>query len=364
MQLLKISRYFLLFIFLALLPIEIFAQTLSYDAAIKNIAQSIENKLSGNSPIAILKFESSSDRFSKQIINDLTEILVNDDTKVVDRQNMEYILQEQNFQYSGYVSDESAISIGKILGAQFIIIGAGENMADYYQLQFRMIGVENAVIQNQISQNVKYDNTMRRYFTGAKGIGNSHFGIGARLGAGFEFNTADEDMVGSGYSPKEKSNVAFVAALYGALKFNDIWSIQPELNIMSNNGLEVSGQGYTVKIDYTTLDIPLLIHFNFIQTPVIAGIVVGPYVSLPIGKVNLSVGDNGSALDTTGFAYGITGGFVVGKKIGIGHIVGDLRFLHDFNSLMVQEDFGDGLQDANIGIRRSINLTAGYEFSL
>jgi hypothetical protein len=89
--------------------------------------------------------------------------------------------------------------------------------------------------------------------------------IGGRLGAGFEINTADEDMVESGYSPKERSNTAFNAAPYGAYRFNDLWLVQAELNLMLNNGMEISGQGNTVKIDYPTLDIPLLVRWNFIR---------------------------------------------------------------------------------------------------
>jgi hypothetical protein len=348
------------------LPVLIFAQTTPYDDAMKRVAWSIESKLSGKSPVAILQFNSSSGSFSARVINDLTELFRKDNITVVDRQYMEMLLQEQSFQLSGYVSDESAVSIGHMLGAQSIIIGSGENMVDYYHMQFRMIGVESSIVQAQISLNVRYDSSMRRLLSGSSGnnLGNTHFLIGARLGAGFEINTADEDMVGSGYSPKEESNVAFAASLYGAFKFNDLWSIQSGLNFMVNNGMKISGQGSTVKIDYTTLDIPLLVRFNFIQAPVIAGLAVGPYLSLPIGKLNLSFGDKGAALDTTGFSYGIAGGFFIAKKLGMGFLLGDIRFIHDFVSLAVREDFGDGLQDAKIGIRRSINLAMGYEFSL
>jgi hypothetical protein len=359
-------KWMLLCVLGLFVPTLVFAQTTSYGDAMKRVAYSIEGKLSGNSPIALLKFESSSERFSLRIINDLTELFINDNITVVDRQHMETILQEQNFQLSGYVSDESAVSIGYMLGAQSIIIGSGENMVDYYHLQFRMIGVESAIVQAQISLRVRYDSSMRRLLStsGGSGIGNSHFLIGARLGAGFEINTADEDMVGSGYSPKEKSNTAFHAALYGAFKFNEKWSIQPEVNFMINNGMEISGQGYTVTIDYTTLDIPVLVRWNFIQSPLLVGVLAGPYISIPIGKLNLSVDDNGSALDTTGISGGATGGFAVAYKLGPGYITADIRFLHDFASLKVREDFGNGMQDAKIGIRRSINLTVGYEFSL
>jgi hypothetical protein len=288
--------------------------------------------------------------------------------RVVERQNLEKIHAEQNYQLSGYVDDDSAVSLGHELGATASIVGTGKNMTDYYRFNFRMLSVKTAEILMQSSVNVKYDSAMRRLLNNqaynSGGIGNTHFLIGVRSGAGFEINTADEDMVGSGYSPKEKSNTAFNATLFGAFKFNESWTIQQEMIFMFNNGMEISGHGYTYTIDYSTLDIPLLVRWNFILDPVLVGIVLGPYISLPIGKLNLSTGDKGSAFDTRGHTFGVTGGFVIGIKAGPGYITGDLRFLHDFSSLKVREDFGDGMQDANIAIRRSINLTIGYEFSL
>jgi hypothetical protein len=353
------------------MPVLSYAQSaLPYNDAIKFVVDDLkESSIMPADIIAIVSFESATSQFTNKVIDDLIKELLKRRTRVVDRQNLEKIHAEQNYQSSSsYVDDDSAVSIGHELGAAAIIVGTGKNMIDYYRFNFRMLSVETAEILMQSSVNVRYDSTMRRLLTdqayNSGGIGNTHFLIGARLGAGFEINTADEDMVGSGYSPKEKSNIAFNATLFGAFKFNESWTIQPEVIFMFNNGMEISGQGYTVTIEYHTLDIPLLVRWNFVLEPVLAGIVLGPYISLPIGKLNLSVGDQGSALDTTGYTFGATGGFVIGKKIGPGYITGDVRFLHDFSSLKVREDFGDGMQDANIGIRRSINLTIGYEFSL
>ena len=344
-----------------------YTQTISYRDAINRIAFSIESKLNGNAPIAIIKFDSSSERFSNRIINDLTETLINDGVIVVDRQNLEKVLAEQNFQLSGYVSDESVVRIGQMLGAQFIIIGSGENMTDYYHVQIKMLHVETATIQNQVSQNIKYDAEMLRLLNQKNNIteiGDTRFLIGVRIGPGFQINTADADMVGTGFTPNEKSNIAFNVSLYGAFKFSSSWSIQPELNFLINNGMEISGQGYTINIDYPTLDIPILIRWNFVQEPVLAGIVLGPYFSMPIGKLNLRVDNKGSALDMNGYSFGITGGFTVGWRLGSGYIAADIRFLNDFSSLNVRNDFGDGMQDAKIMIRRSVNLTVGYEISL
>ena len=353
---------------LGFMPVSAYAQSVSYNDAIKVIAVNIESKVISTDIVAIVGFQSSTFQFTNRVIDDLTDKLLAENVRVIDRQNLEKIHSEQDYQLSGYVDDDSAVSIGHELGATGIIVGTGDNMADHYRLTFRMLSVKTAEILMQLSVNVKYDSAMRRLLNdqayNSGGIGDTRFFIGARLGAGFEINTADEDMVGSGYSPKEKSNIAFNTTLFGAYKFNESWVIQPEMVFMTNNGMEISGHGNTVTIDYPTLDIPILARWNFIHEPVLAGIVFGPYISVPIGKLNLSVGGKGSALDATGYTFGVTGGFVIGKKAGPGYITGDLRFLHDFSSLNVREDFGDGMEDANICVRRSINLTIGYEFSL
>lgn len=350
------------------LPILGYSQNISYKDAIMVIAANIDAKITRNDIAAIVGFQSETLQFTARVIDDLTNKLVNGNVRMVDRQNLERIHAEQDYQLSGYVDDNSAVFIGHELGATAIIIGHGENMTDYYRFNFRMLSVETAEILMQSSVNVKYDSAMTRLLNrhtyNAGEIGNTRILIGARLGPGFEINTADEDMVGTGYSPNEKSNIAFNAALYGAFKFNTAWLIQPELNFMLNNGMEISGQGDDYAIAYNTLDIPVFVRWNFMQRPVTAGILAGPYISLPLGKLNLTVQDEGSALDTTGFTFGIAGGFVIGFKLGPGYIAVDILYMNDFSSLKVREDFGDGMQDANIAIRRSINLTFGYEFSL
>jgi hypothetical protein len=343
----------------------VYGKNVSYKEGLKLAAESIGAEVSARDIVAVVEFRAATDRFSNRVIDDLVGELFAVHVRVVDRQNMEAVRAEQVYQ-DEYVDEEFAVSLGDELGATAIILGSGENMADYYRFNFRMISVETMEILAQFSVDVKYDPAMRRLLgeRAARGIGSTHFLIGGRAGAGFEINTADEDMVGSGYSPNEKSNTAFNGTLYGAFRFNDLWSVQAELDIMLNNGMEISGQGPVVSIDYHTIDIPLLVRWNFIQAPVVVGLVIGPYISLPAGRLNLSAGDKGAALDMRGFTLGISGGFVLGYKLGPGSLIADLRYINDFRSLYVREDFGDGMQDANICIRRSINITVGYEFSL
>jgi len=65
---------------------------------------------------------------------------------VVDRRDIEVILAEQNFQLSGYVDDDSIVSIGKILGASVVITGNISGTGTRKRLVMKALDVQTAVI--------------------------------------------------------------------------------------------------------------------------------------------------------------------------------------------------------------------------
>ena len=351
--------------FLVFVNHKAFTQIVSYTNAVDRIAFAIEDKLSVNAPVAIVDFNSSSQQFSSRIINDLTEVLIRDGARVIDRQNLEYILSEQNFQISGYVSDESAVSIGKMLGAQSIIVGSGENMADYYYVQFRMLSVETAEVESQIFQNIAYDSTMRRLLSasGSSGIGDTRFAVGARVGGGLGFNSAHKDMVGSILAPKEDSNFIFAGALFFKWRITDRFGIQPEVDFTINNGLEYADSvgAYQGSFSYNALDVPVLLYFKFIHSPVSVSAFAAPYLSIPISKMNVNISGVGStSVETTGIVLGVLGGACVGFPVGPGSIVGDIRYLNDFSDVKINYNG----KIVNSFLRRAVCVTVGYELSL
>jgi hypothetical protein len=365
---LKFVKAWLFCAILGFMPAAAHAQSVSYNDAIRAIAGNITAGIKPADVVAIVRFQSATIQFTNRVIDDLNNELLARGVDVVTRQHLSAIHAEQNYQLSPNVDDSLAVGIGHEVAATVIIVGNGENLADYYRLNFRALDVRTARVLMPIRPvNVRYDSTMTRLLNNQRynsgGIGNTHFLIGARLGMGFEINDGHENMVGKGFSGKEKSNIAFNATLFGAFKFNESWLIQPEVNFMFNNGMEVNIDGDLMKIEYPTLDIPLLLRWNFILEPVLAGIVLGPYISLPIGKISFSISSGGLEGDTAGYALGIAGGFVVGVKVGPGYITGDLRFMNDFSSLEVEEELKPG-KGHGILLRRSINLTVGYELSL
>ena len=65
---------------------------------------------------------------------------------VVDRRDIDLILAEQNFQMSGYVDDNSAISIGKFLEATVVITGNINDTGSRKRLVIKAIDVQTAEI--------------------------------------------------------------------------------------------------------------------------------------------------------------------------------------------------------------------------
>ena len=107
--------------------------------------------------IAILNFSSQANELAAYVIEELTLTLANNDRYIiVDRKRLDLIRQEENFQMSGEVSDESAQAIGKKLGAQYVITGSLLDMNDFYRFRMMAINVETAAISAPTSINVNY----------------------------------------------------------------------------------------------------------------------------------------------------------------------------------------------------------------
>ncbi|MDR1625460.1 MAG: hypothetical protein LBT33_02880 [Spirochaetia bacterium] len=121
-------------------------ETVSLDNAIQEAARNVENNLEAGTKIAVLYFSSESEAFSEYIIDELTMLLINGKKLVVlDRKYLDQIRNEMDLQLSGDVSDESAQSIGKFLGAQSIVTGSAQKVGNFYRLRFNTIKIETAV---------------------------------------------------------------------------------------------------------------------------------------------------------------------------------------------------------------------------
>jgi len=70
---------------------------------------------------------------------------------VLDRGNIESILHEREFQFSGLVSDSEISQAGKFLGAEYVVVIRIETIGDTYFISSKMISVETGIISRQAS---------------------------------------------------------------------------------------------------------------------------------------------------------------------------------------------------------------------
>jgi len=138
---------------------------LSLMDAIEQTAEKIAAELPKRSRVAIAAFESSNVNLSDYLMEELTGALIDRGIEVADRQNLEYVYKELNLQMSGDVSDESAKSIGKFLGASTVITGQLIDISGVYRYRTSAVSVEEAARNSVTRLNVRNDKETQRMVT-------------------------------------------------------------------------------------------------------------------------------------------------------------------------------------------------------
>jgi TolB-like protein len=156
------KKFFLCMLMAGILQSMAYAQeSLTLDQALQESVVYFKDRIDPGSKIVVLNFQSDYLDLSNYLIDETIALLVNlGNMTVVDRQNLETIRQEMDFQLSGEVSDESAQSIGRKLGAQIIVSGSIAPLGDLYRLRVRAIEVETAAIRGINSQNIILDGVL------------------------------------------------------------------------------------------------------------------------------------------------------------------------------------------------------------
>ena len=145
------------------------------DIAIREASDYLNNNIPGGSKIVILNIQSEYNNLSEYIIDELIANAVNDKVfSVVDRAQLEAIRTELNFQLSGEVSDDSALSIGKFLGAQTIVSGSLGELGNRHRMTIRALNVETAQVQGQFNRNITTSQTITSLKRGGRYSGASY----------------------------------------------------------------------------------------------------------------------------------------------------------------------------------------------
>jgi hypothetical protein len=117
------------------------------ERAINKAVGQLINQLPGNVSIAVLSISATDDSQARMVIDELEFLLVDSRRfKMVDRQTLDAIRQEQHFQMSGDVSDESAVSIGKLIGANIVFTGSITGNGSTQRLMLKVLDVQSGQI--------------------------------------------------------------------------------------------------------------------------------------------------------------------------------------------------------------------------
>jgi hypothetical protein len=105
-----------------------------------------------NSKIAILYITSNDVNTTEFITNGLEDIMINNGFNVIDKNQLDRIRREQNFQLSGYIDDETAISIGKTVGADIIVTGSVTGTGSARRLRLRALNTQTTQVMSAVSE--------------------------------------------------------------------------------------------------------------------------------------------------------------------------------------------------------------------
>jgi hypothetical protein len=128
--------------------------TASLREALHQSCEELSADIPGNVSLAIISIASGDPAEEDFAAEELTLLLVNTRRhSIVDRRNIDLIRAEQNFQLSGEVDDDTAVSIGHFIGAAIVITGtisSPYNGAKY--LRLKALDVETGEIRAMASR--------------------------------------------------------------------------------------------------------------------------------------------------------------------------------------------------------------------
>jgi TolB-like protein len=125
------------------------------DLAVDQSCQNIQSDFNETASIAVFNIVSPSTRLSEYIIEEVMNSFTNmHKYNVVERNKISSVFQEQDFQMSGNVSDDTIQSIGNMLGAQFVVSGTLDDVGNYYRLRLFVIAVASGERKSSTAVNI------------------------------------------------------------------------------------------------------------------------------------------------------------------------------------------------------------------
>jgi tetratricopeptide (TPR) repeat protein len=127
------------------------------DTAIQLTVEQLNAAFPAGTRLALARFDSLSPELSAYVMDEIAgQLVMAGKLAVVDRKNMEYIQKEMHFQETN-ASDDTAASIGKMLGAQSIVTGSLEKLGNRYRYRMMAIAVESGASEAALLKDVRGD---------------------------------------------------------------------------------------------------------------------------------------------------------------------------------------------------------------
>jgi hypothetical protein len=127
-----------------------FQQTV--EGALARAANETLKNVPSRSKIAIVYITAQDRSTTEFIAGELEYIWVNAGYTIIDRSQLDRIRREQNFQMSGEVDDDTAVSIGKIIGANIIVTGRVDGEGNLRRLRLRALDTQTAQVVGVASE--------------------------------------------------------------------------------------------------------------------------------------------------------------------------------------------------------------------
>ena len=125
-----------------------FAQkAVDLDSALSTVATEIATSLPNKSTFSVGNFFTDSKELSEFLLNELTRKVAKNGTLTLVERNTKLIDAEIDYQYSGFVSNDSMVELGYRLGVRYLAYGSFEQFGSMLQLNVQVTDVETGVVQ-------------------------------------------------------------------------------------------------------------------------------------------------------------------------------------------------------------------------
>jgi len=365
--------FLLFFAVFATVGTGVFAQDngkpLSLNQAVAKTAGDLAKKAPNGSVVAVycfsIEIENVKPALTKRLIDDTCET-VNKETpriKLAERNTAaaEAVEKELALHQSGRISDETAKSIAKATGADYVITVSIALRETGYHLTMSLTHLEKNEREATVSAGIRKNDSAINFYINKKGF----VSLGAKAGAGVNVASLSGDIAGEAENP----SAGFEPAVQAAFHFNNLIAAQTGLelsyNKVSYSGRETTGESYSASFESFALLVPLLARLSWRKPGTSLGNFIfagfaGVGFSIPLGAMKLESNLLGSSEYRFSEPPRYIAGISAGRQLGQGVLFADMRFSGGFAKTAIHDSSGT----LALYSKNTLSLSLGYEYEL